>query len=627
VLGGVLLVLLALAVVLANYLLFNPVFSSPLFSIFAQGFYLRLAFYFLSVFILYLAFLISVLKSETQVAGKNTKAWKISFAVSLIFVIASLSLPGILLNDTGFSVIPQVSGTLTVAMLLSSSLYGVESPSYFAYANLVATLVLALGSVLIIGFGIRRGLRLKEQAYVVKVLAIFIVAIVALYLLSNSLLSHYNQAALNGLNSRLSLYGANMRYFVTNSSLMYYLFPPDNYSNVLKVYNATGATSIQDLKSVLGPSLANTTLSESQNWETSDPAIGAVTFYSLLSLGVLNSASGAPQTIANSSNIENAYQISLAGEDIFLVAVATSKLFSSHAFSSTNATPPSTMGTAIFVPQKAGTGVLTSTIQGPSASSYPMVALVPGWPALMTSDSGALESIANRGYLEHNGTKLSLSGLLSLMSLNIYQSYNFYEMLFNTSLPPEIDFIGYARNSLIVNVGNLNLTGSDPVSLAVDGKALRSRRYFDWIIANVSLSIDLHNVSVQIGSGELRDSFYVSPYVGIYGPARIGNTLRLELGNPNQNTTNLEISGLNVSSIPPYFDSNPSLTNYAATITPFANSAGNVTLGANSTVTLNYTVADQYGSAGCPLGAPYLYYLSFNTSLGKAYYVLYGSCT
>jgi len=467
-------------------------------------------------------------------------------------------------------------------------------------------------------------------AIAIAIALIFIVLVI--YLLSNFLTNYSasNKMAFDALRSQISLYGTNVRYLLST--------PPPGYTLPSSLYNPIYNLSYPGtVNSILSSLFINKTafqqlISPTQNWAARDPSVKRLVFNALFSLGVFTPSSPQP---ANTTNLESVYLMTLIGENIMLIASSEENLTSSGFFTAENVSAPRYVGIGSYpIGTSSGNGFETSTTYAPALSMAPIAGVMPEWAVISSDLNATFELAAQAGRFKYNGTATSLQSLLYLMSLAQYQSYQFYEMLFNKSIPAEIDFIGYAHNTLIVNLGNLDLNGNYSVSVKLDNQTVKSTRYLNWIVSNASISPGLHNISVSFNGSQLYANLYVSPYLLSYSTLHstleisgVYTKLTIWLENP-RNLSTLNISNVNVSITPPYFDLPATQVTPSSEPTPYPSSPTQITLHANQNVTLNYTVTWQGNSVHeCGQGTPYAYYMSFDTNLGKSYYVLPGACT
>ena len=462
------------------------------------------------------------------------------------------------------------------------------------------------------------------------VIAVLIIIAVALFQISAANARSSSAAALNTLNLQIVQYGANVRYLLS--------VPPSGYSfptglHNSSLYNPTYSLShplnASSIPALLGLNASTSQqLASSYDWGAHDRSVANTTEAALYSLGVLPSANPSADFsyLSSSTDLESFYLLALIGKNIELIASSAGSMFSSGLFNSYNVSAPSYVGLGAY-PSDISTGFLTSTTPTLIFSSAPVLGTAPGWAALFSEVNATFEYDAMRGYAVGNKTVTPFKNILYTMSLDQYQSYQFYETLFNKTINPEMDFIGYSRNTLVLNLGNLNLGNGSAADVRLDNRTLSGTQYLNWFIANVSLQSGLHNVSVSLGSDMLHANLYVSPFMYIESWLLKGDELSVQLGNANYRSYALNVSNINVSAAPPYFDTPAAPLGSATSITPNRGTATHLDLNSYMTAVLNYTVYFSPSSSGtCGAGASYVYYLSFDTNLGKAYYVLPGRC-
>lgn len=447
------------------------------------------------------------------------------------------------------------------------------------------------------------------------VVAVLVIASVVIYLLYTSSTNSSNNAALAQLNSQINVYGANVRYLLNSSVLYSQLLPsPVGYQMLLNLsspFNSIGA-----VLNATGTKVQN---SAYNNWGAYNPSIRNTVLDNLTELGVISG----PMGLENASPLKSVYTLNLASSGILIAAHALSAVFNSGLLSSRNYTGPrsKTIGIAVstqtLLSDTTGDDILTTVYPGNYSLSTVYIPI--GWMILATEINGPLNKIATNQTATLGNSSITLYRFMNILALLQYEGYQFYQMLYNAPIPPSISEIAYTNNVLLVNLGNLNLTNTPNTGLKVDGAPVVYKRYFNWLVANSSLGVGLHNISVAISDTTLYANVYVSPYVGISqylqssGVNPSGGFLPARLVVSLNNTA---YNALGISRIDgPFALFGPPIINETINTTGLVLSRG-------SSYSINYTVP-----RGCSIGQDYSYYLILNTSYGLASYVLHGMCS
>ncbi len=517
--------------------------------------------------------------------------------------------------------------------------------------------------------------------------AVAAVIIIAVYL--NVSISLGNAYALKSLNDQIYEYGGNLRYLLANKTMFLSLISTNsgyytqNYSQLYEaLYNEShNQTTINE---ALGPNSTYSGAATAYDWGEYNPIIRGTVVYTLYYLGlpVLNSTK-TPPTLnlpESATDLESLYQLRSTGTGILLIADALSVLYYSGVFGGTvNYTAYTkqrqltyvdyTYGNYVgsespYYSSKLSGGVTTTASTTSSGDQYDYSsASVVGWLVLASNIGGPLQLLSYRGL--YNNT-ITDKQLFYLAALTQYDGYLSSQILYNKSMGAGIDGLVYNGNTLIIDLGNLNLTSNQSISLHVDGIASNYTRYYNFLVADGTIGVGLHNITVGIGSQSSSAPLYISPAVlepesvtlstngnlsmtlsnqfSLYTPNYSNHTYR------NSNYTfypkpgfgNVILSDINLSNAPPSFDyingtrvnsvkEFPGIMEYAT-----QNSYGDITYSNAVAVTpnQNYTIPSNseaqltfYTGPPSSVGSQHIFFFSANSNYGKAYYIIYTKTT
>lgn len=463
----------------------------------------------------------------------------------------------------------------------------------------------------------------KQKKMLIAAIVILIIAAVGFYLTYGHKANNSNDSALMQLNSQIGVYGANMRYLLNSSALYNQVFSTSkNYQILLNL--SSPFSSIGSVLNATGTKIHNP---QYNNWGSYDPTVWTTITNNLTALGLISS-SGKANVLRNADTLKSTYAFILADEDLLSASQSLGVLLQNNAFSN-RGVPESTESRKIaifeceWVPLETGevtelTGINSTNIECSNNYTVPIVATPLGWMGTIAGVNSQLNNIVGNQTATSGTKSTMLYQLLYKMALTQYEGYQLYEFLYNKTIPPSLDQIVYTNNTVLVNLGNLNLTNTPTISLEIDGKEVGYKRYFNWLVANVNLTVGEHEIDVKLSNNNLYDDIDVSPYISINNgmPASVANQsstpipskLSVRLNNTAYNSMVIsEIYG-------PFSKFGPAIKNETI-------NTNGLTLARNSSFTINYTVPD-----GCPINEEYIDGLEFNTSYGPAVYWLVSKC-
>ena len=613
----------------------------------------------------------------------------------------------------GIFSISNSSATAAILFLLSpSGIYG----STLSVSSLIPALSLAysasmwLGFLLLIAGGLS-GLAFSEKLGFAEYLSsnrkqlLYAAATILVLYASFSLYSGYrtssgNRLALSALNNKIQADGINLRYLLankneydaalagTNATPSNYTYshaegmyqtltlmanPQGNLSSVFTFSNPALHPYWQQQQAPaytffgLGQSQATYNLSNQKinqfDWYHFNPQIRLAELVAFYNLGLLDLGANAQnysviiknQALfipARVSPLQSMYELQAYGAGILLDSQALGILFSMQQFTSppinTHSIPSNDLGVGLAALPSAAMVSLTTISNG---SFYDLVSgstLSTGWLELTYASNPGY------GFVNINNTAFD-NKFFYVLSLSQYASYYASQMFYNKSIAPNLDFIGYMNNTVVVNLGDINLTNPQ-ISLYIDGNKTQYSRYYNYlVIYGKHLGIGLHTIRVDVNNSQSTQNFYVSP-VGLSEPL-LSHAGTLSFSIPNLYPTSLNVSNISVSGgvIPP-----PSITPQILSNLIYnwsASYAGSVTLSNVSYVTFdfyqkrydnytktNYTVRNvtrrtipispgytigrndslylNYTVPPHPLGYTGYYTVTFNTNYGKEYSII-----
>ena len=436
------------------------------------------------------------------------------------------------------------------------------------------------------------------------------------------------------------------------------------------------------------------------DWYTYNPLIRTIELSAFYSLGFLG-AGAAGSNLPNYNNLflehqemiipqevsplQSMYELNGYGLDILLIAQELGSVFHSNYLgvsvfhsnylgntpSNYTTVPTNNLGVGMGVFTGAGgvtgAGGAYTTTTLLNGSFYDLISgsqMSNGWIVLST----AAQSIRGEGFPEINNRTYT-NNLFYTFSLGQYSTYYISEIFYNQTIAPNIDFFGYLNNTIIINLGNLNLT--DPqITLYLDGNLTNYTRHYNYLIVyNKHLSTGYHKIGVTIGNLPLAANVYVSPTIlsspilthATYqnGNYTDNSSLIFSIPNPYSlplNVTNLSVIGgvnpepsitpINISEFTYNWSSsyttapilvnvtysrfvkylelhnNYTNTNYAEANYTTYNLPTNTPYSINGIdfVTLHYSVPT------CVAGDVRYYTITFDTNYGKAHIILSANC-
>ncbi len=198
------------------------------------------------------------------------------------------------------------------------------------------------------------------------------------------------------------------------------------------------------------------------------------------------------------------------------------------------------------------------------------------------------------------GQNLSIQKLFYLLSFSQYESGMLQQLLYDKSPSLTIPLEWYSDNSIMFEIGNLNLNSTSRIIVNVDNSTLNYSRYYNFIIARVHLNPGFHSVSLIIGNQTLASTIFVQPYIPVY-ISRSNDSFTITL--QNETFSNVNITDLSIS------DSSGHILTYPQFF-----------LNKKETI---YLQALQ----NCSVGEREQYTIDFNTQYGKEHIVSTIQCT
>ena len=445
-----------------------------------------------------------------------------------------------------------------------------------------------------------------------------------------------NAMALKQLNQKIYKYGGSMRYLLSNATVYYTALNitpsvktigsanASEYFNYLKDWTSNQT----DIPSALYPSwLRNSSFNSSAmriDWGINQPAISALTVDALFSLGVLpmfnlsDALSTRPLLMAGTKTaLENMYTLQSSGTYILSTSIILGSLFSATGGALRNPTPSQVIGDAMINQDQRllGTFTITTLLNSTLNDSLDM-GISNGW-------LGLIYSIGTNPLNTTNTTTTAKSSMY-MFSLDQYEGYFFSQILYNNTIAPNIDFVGYSHHMLLVNMGNINLTATQPIALYVDGNKENYTQYYNFLASDLNLGVGLHSVKVNIGSKSMSQELYISPMLASASLNRTSGALYFGFMSVLHN---ISVSNVSFLSQPPSFD-HANLSYYKLLNLTVPSSTPNSVILLAENQTADHTGFSFRAQAQrCSyIGEPRTYFLSADTNYGKAYYVIYIKC-
>ena len=496
---------------------------------------------------------------------------------------------------TSMSLLFQVYGTSFLtsnsaleSVLSSSNSYGntANLTSFMAVVSSAYFPVLGMGIILLLLGGLSGLAFSKKLGFIEYILAnrrpvlycvVFLVVVyVAFFFYSSYHINTDNNMALSSLNSKIQLYGGNLRYLLANESVYNDALVGTNTSNLQAasaVYETLPLMSSpqSNLSSVFTfgnyasyPSGQQSSAPTNQelsryDWYNYNPIMRTIEIDTLFNLGFLTFGSDVqnnylilqdqklfiPQKV---STLQSMYELQSYGVGILLSAESLSQLFNMTEYPhglffgqniSAARLPVNALGVGISAFPAAGPAALTSMANG---SFYDVISgsdISNGWPESLY----VLYGSGGHGIPDINNNTFD-SNFFYTLALNQYVYYYSSQIFYNQTILPNIDFIGYLNNTLIINLGNLNLTNPQ-ISLSIGGNQTTFKRYYNYLIVdNKHLATGYHKVVADVNGLALSQSFYVSPV--ILGLPYYSYSGHLSFSIPNPYPSSLNITNVSV---------------------------------------------------------------------------------
>jgi len=328
-----------------------------------------------------------------------------------------------------------------------------------------------------------------------------------------------NSAALSSLNERITAYGSNFRYMLHHnvSGVSQNLSAYVNMSNTQpSIYGAVKSL----YKKYTGLSQINST-----NWNMQNPSVRYIVLNASYTLGLFG---GMNLTDIEAHNIVPSditplqlfFSLGITGNAIYLVAQNLIWLYNNMYFNALSTrtingssfeqnVPVNDLGVGIAVipelPSLVHPEAVTSEL---NVTFYDSLSLdfSPSWLELMYSIYG----IDGLGFpLINNST--ATGRLAYVLATAEYSGYYASEMLYNRTISPGINFIGYLNNTLMLDMGNLNLNNTN-ISIYIDGNQTSYNRYYNLVLVyNKHLGVGEHTIRAVVNGISMADGLYVSP--------------------------------------------------------------------------------------------------------------------
>ena len=356
----------------------------------------------------------------------------------------------------------------------------------------------------------------------------------------------------------------------------------DSQSNISSIFTFGAAELEQPAQqsslggSFLGSTAQQTTLNTPTSqelsqfdWYNYNPFIRSVELTAFYSLGFQEGAGSnlpdynnlflehqsmiIPQKV---SPLQSIYELNGYGLDILLIAQELVSVFNNNYLGSTPSNHTivlaDNLGTGMGILAGGGGTYATTTML--NGSFYDLVSgsqFSNGWIAIST----AVQSVRGEGFPGINNNTYT-NNLFYTFSLGQYSTYYISEIFYNRTIEPNIDFFGYLNNTIILNLGNLNLTNPQ-IALYIDSNRTVYVRHYNYLIVyDNHLNAGYHRIAVTISNMTLSANVYISPIMlsspllshSSYQNGNYTNNGSLAFGisNPYQsplNITNLSVSG------------------------------------------------------------------------------------
>ncbi len=514
----------------------------------------------------------------------------------------------------------------------------------------------------------------------IAVLVIIILGIIA-YSYSTYKTNSDNAIALSSLNQKITSYGANLRYVFGNNSAYQDVF---NYSqngyfaNLTKtqpsIYSAISSFSSQS-------SQYNISNANSSDWYTQYPLLSQIVLNATNVLGLFSGTTLAEVERYNIvpsglSSLQLAFSLELSGKSVIYFANVLMLLYKGNYFYPLSAKSINSSHYARIIPvNNLGVGIATIPVGGAFSSPGSVTTELNGtfYNDLSASDLSTswlkliyeLHGFYGEGFPQINNST-AMNKLAYMIATSNYFGYYASEMLYNRTIYPEVTFIGYLNNTIMLDLGNIAPNDTN-VSVYIDGNNTAYKKYYDIVVANRHLGVGEHSINLVIDGTSATYGFYVSPVLPSSPDIMIVNSGNNQTGSTNTITADLSfyinnpyasnmiisnisvISGfapepsvqmpgnpavmLNVTGyasptpvlsnvsysklnfITPYYDNYTKAEMFTPNVTTHAIPVNSVyNIGRNDSLLFNYTVS----SLPYVIGMQTYYTVTFNTNYGKA---------
>jgi hypothetical protein len=263
--------------------------------------------------------------------------------------------------------------------------------------------------------------------------------------------------------------------------------------------------------------------------------------------------------------------------------------------------------------------IATNHIGGPGYITYAtnFDELVPAWlSSAFESDSHGINALLDgtnvkctQYYTQSNYTVYNVTPTQQayMYALSQYESDAVSQLVYNETIKPEINFIGYSGNETLIDFNNLNLSQRSTPIIKIDNNVVGYSRYFNFFLVHQPLSEGNHEISAFVGNITSTATLTVEPYI----------PFSYALLNASNSTLSLFM---------------PGSTNYPK-ITQFngfelLNATGAVLATYNSiAASSNYTDVNFTQKTSCLSVRERAYQIDFSTVYGNSSYFFYAVCS
>lgn len=449
-------------------------------------------------------------------------------------------------------------------------------PNYLLTIKSIGGLLTDFGIVLIIIGSIIGIVDLKKVGFwryllpyrkiVVVLFVVIVISVISVSYYNSSKNTSDNAIAIKQLNQKISTYDYNLKYLLSNQTMINQFY---NVSNGLKdphytsgndgslskalISNLSSIAYNQSLSTLFNSNGKDNISVDYYDWLNYNPLIRAVELNSLEGSGIpilnLNKVQSSDVFFPNtpgllvpkySSPLQSLWELKSYAINLLVLSQSENWILDAGYFNGhpTNGTLNNNGIGFGMILTPGETATQTSVFNSSLYDSVSTSQIPNDWIGLILQTE-----LSNSNYTMPNMTTFYL------LSLNQYQGYLNSEILYNTTIPSEIDLISYLNNETIINLGNMNL--SDPkIILYIDGNQFNYTRYWNYlVIPNKHLGIGAHEIKIIENNLTLSADIYIAPTTSLYIISQLScyksatlSCLKFEIQNPYQN--NLTISNI-----------------------------------------------------------------------------------